>query len=71
MENWHSLQQKMFPTIDGVLILDDVIGLMDEEHFREFGLPHFKELFDKNVSVKFFHMKILKRLWMRLKFIII
>lgn len=52
---WHTLQMEAFPTIDGILILDDIIGFIGEHHFKEFALPYFKELFDRDVSVKFFH----------------
>jgi uroporphyrinogen decarboxylase len=44
-----------FPSIDGIFMLDDIIGFMGEEEFRAFGLPYFKELYDANVSVKFLH----------------
>jgi uroporphyrinogen decarboxylase len=36
-------------------MLDDIIGFMGEDEFREFGLPYFKELYNVNVSVKFLH----------------
>ncbi len=53
--NWHDLQQKVFPTIDGILILDDIIGFLGEGEFKEFGLPYIKRLFNRNVTVKFLH----------------
>ena len=55
LKDWHELQQKLFPSIDGILILDDIIGFLGDEQFREFGLPYFKELFDSRLSVKFLH----------------
>ena len=55
LNDWHRIQQHACPTIDGVLILDDIIGFIGEEEFREFGLPYFKKLFDQEVSVKFLH----------------
>jgi len=55
LKEWHQLQRETFPTIDGILMLDDIIGFMGEPEFREFGLPYFKELYDVNVSVKFLH----------------
>lgn len=51
----HDLQCQTIPSIDGILILDDLIGFIGEEEFREFGLPYFKKLFDRQVSVKFLH----------------
>jgi uroporphyrinogen-III decarboxylase len=52
---WHELQRKTFPSIDGMLVLDDVVGFVGEEEFKEFGLPYLKKLYDAPVSVKFFH----------------
>lgn len=53
--NWHKLQRHMFPTIDGIFVLDDIIGFIGEDQFKEFGLPYLKDLFNQDVSVKFFH----------------
>ena len=55
LKSWIELQMKTFPTIDGLLLLDDIIGFMGAEEFKTFGLPYFKELYDINVSVKFLH----------------
>ncbi|MFH1195043.1 MAG: uroporphyrinogen decarboxylase family protein [bacterium] len=55
LKNWHELQMETFPSIDGMLMLDDIIGFMGEEEFRQFGLPYFKELYELNSSVKFLH----------------
>jgi uroporphyrinogen-III decarboxylase len=52
---WHQLQRKTIPSIDGMLVLDDVVGFIGEEEFKEFGLPYLKKLYDAPVSVKFFH----------------
>ncbi len=55
LKEWLHLQMETFPTIDGIFLLDDIIGFMGAEQFRQFGLPYFKELFDANVSVRFLH----------------
>ena len=52
---WHYLQKELIPTIDGILVLDDIIGFVGEEEFVEFGLPYFKTLFRRDISVKFLH----------------
>jgi uroporphyrinogen-III decarboxylase len=52
---WHNLQQKTFPDIDGILILDDIIGFIGEGEFLSFGFPCLKRIFDRNVRVKFLH----------------
>ena len=55
LKNWIQLQRESFPTIDGILLLDDIIGFMGETEFKTFGLPYFKELYSVDVSVKFLH----------------
>ncbi len=55
LKDWIGLQMETFPSIDGIFLLDDIIGFMGEEEFRNFGLPYFKELYSPNVSVKFLH----------------
>lgn len=55
LKRWHDLQRSTFPTIDGILILDDVVGFLSEGDFVEFALPYLSELFGVNVRVKFFH----------------
>jgi len=55
LNNWHELQMETFPSIDGMLMLDDIIGFMGEDEFRQFGLPYFQELYGLNPSVKFLH----------------
>lgn len=55
LKSWLDLQRKTFPTIDGIFLLDDIIGFMGKPEFREFGLPYFQELYSAPVSVKFLH----------------
>ena len=55
LKSWLDLQMETFPSIDGIFLLDDIIGFMGANEFRTFGLPYFKELFDANVTVKFLH----------------
>jgi uroporphyrinogen decarboxylase len=55
LKEWHAIQMETFSSIDGMLVLDDIVGFIGEEHFREFALPYFKELYEPDVSVKFFH----------------
>jgi uroporphyrinogen decarboxylase len=52
---FHHFQQQQFPSIEGILLLDDIIGFISEDQFKEFGLPYFKELFSQKVSIKFLH----------------
>ena len=55
LKEWLNLQMETFPSIDGIFLLDDIIGFMGEQEFRTYGLPYFKELYDVNVTVKFLH----------------
>jgi len=55
LKQWHELQRRTFPSIDGMFMLDDIVGFVGEQDFKEFGLPYFKELYAANVAVKFFH----------------
>ena len=55
LKQWHALQRETFPTIAGIMMLDDIVGFMGEGDFVEFGLPYFRELYDVDVPVKFFH----------------
>jgi uroporphyrinogen decarboxylase len=53
--DWHDLQKYTFSSIEGILILDDIIGFIGTEQFVEFGLPYFKEIFNRDVKIKLLH----------------
>ncbi len=55
LKRWHALQRETFPTIDGLLVLDDIVGFLGGPDFGEFGLPYLREVFATDVAVKFFH----------------
>jgi uroporphyrinogen-III decarboxylase len=55
LKKWHQLQRTTITTIDGIMMLDDIVGFIGEAEFLEFGLPYLKELYDVPVNVKFFH----------------
>ena len=55
VKGWLAVQRETFPFIDGILLLDDIIGFVGEREFRRFGLPCFKELFDTDVTVRILH----------------
>ncbi|MGC9342565.1 MAG: uroporphyrinogen decarboxylase family protein, partial [Bacteroidales bacterium] len=52
---WNQLQRESIPTIDGIMILDDIIGFVGETEFKEFVLPYIKRIYECDVSVKFLH----------------
>jgi uroporphyrinogen decarboxylase len=54
--DWLNLQIETFPSTDGIFILDDIVGFMGDEDFRQSALPYLKRIYQSiNVSVKFFH----------------
>lgn len=55
LHEWHDHQVKCFDSIQGIMLLDDIIGFMSGEQFREFGLPYFTELFDRKMPVRLLH----------------
>lgn len=54
--DWIGWQIDNFDSIDGMLVLDDLIGFLGDGDFREFALPYLKRIFQsRNVSVRFLH----------------
>jgi len=55
LASWHKVQRTAFSSIDGIMMLDDIVGFIGEEEFMEFGYPYLKELYDTDMSLKLFH----------------
>lgn len=53
--DWIAFQREAFPTIDGILLLDDIVGFISRRDFETFGLPYLRRAYDTDVTVKFFH----------------
>jgi uroporphyrinogen decarboxylase len=53
--DWIVHQRECLPTIDGLLVLDDLVGFVGKNDFLTFGMPYLKRIFALDVSVKFFH----------------
>ncbi len=53
--DWIAIQREAFQTIDGILVLDDIVGFISRRDFETFGLPYLKRAFSADVTVKFFH----------------
>ena len=54
--DWLKLQIETFPSIDGVFILDDIVGFLGEQDFKETALPYLQRIFKSfDVAVRFFH----------------
>jgi uroporphyrinogen decarboxylase len=46
----------MFPSIEGILILDDIVGFVGDEECREYAVPYLKRIFKSfDSKVNFFH----------------
>jgi uroporphyrinogen-III decarboxylase len=54
--DWLAWQKECFPSIDGILILDDIIGFVGEIEFNEFVIPYFKKIFNSTgAKARFLH----------------
>jgi uroporphyrinogen-III decarboxylase len=54
--DWISWQRECFTSIEGILILDDIIGFVGEADFSEFVLPYFKKIFSTTgAKIRFLH----------------
>jgi uroporphyrinogen-III decarboxylase len=54
--DWLAWQKDCFPSIDGVLVLDDIMGFVGETEFDEFVLPYFKKIFESTgAKARFLH----------------
>jgi uroporphyrinogen-III decarboxylase len=54
--DWIRYQKEVFPDIDGILLLDDLIGFLGKTDFADFAVPYLKQIFAAiDVSVKALH----------------
>jgi len=54
--DWLKLQAETFSSVDGVLILDDIVGFLGEDDFKATALPYLERIFQSlDVAVRFFH----------------
>ena len=54
--DWVKYQKECFPSIEGILLLDDIVGFLGEEECREFVVPYIKRVYNYiEVPVRFFH----------------
>lgn len=54
--HWLQHQKESFPSIEGILILDDIVGFIGDEECREFAVPYIKEIFRAfDSKLNFFH----------------
>ena len=54
--DWLSLQSQSFPSIEGILVLDDMVGFLGDEDFNTFAFPYLKKIFQAfDMPVRLFH----------------
>jgi uroporphyrinogen decarboxylase len=54
--DWLTLQMDTFPTIDGIFVLDDIVGFLGEKDFVKFAKHRLKKIFGcRDINVRFFH----------------
>ena len=54
--DWICLQMETFPTIEGIFVLDDIVGFLGEQDFVKFAKPRLQKIFTcRDVKVRFFH----------------
>ncbi len=55
-KKWILLQKETFPTIEGILLLDDIVGFVGEPECKTFAVPYIKEIFQAfEAEIRFFH----------------
>lgn len=53
---WLAAQKDALDYVEGILMLDDIVGFLNEDDYKEFAHPYLKEIFDAfDVPVKMFH----------------
>ncbi len=54
--DWLRLQKECFPSIEGIFVLDDIVGFLGDADFKESALPYLTQVFGcLDVPVRFFH----------------
>ncbi len=54
--DWIGLQADTLDSIDGVFLLDDLIGFLRDDDFQQFARPYLRQIFQsRNFSVRFLH----------------
>ena len=54
--DWLRLQKQAFPSIEGIFILDDIVGFIGEDDFERYAMPYLKSVFSAfDARVRFFH----------------
>lgn len=53
---WIAYQKECFPSIEGIFVLDDIIGFVGEDDFKQYVIPTFKKVFNSiDAKARFLH----------------
>jgi uroporphyrinogen decarboxylase len=53
---WLQHQKEVFPSIEGILVLDDIVGFVGDDECREYAMPYIKRIFEAfDSKLNFFH----------------
>lgn len=54
--DWIELQMEKFSSIEGILLLDDIVGFVGDEQCRDFVVPYFRKIYSAfDAKVSFLH----------------
>ncbi len=55
-KNWLQAQAEVLDEVEGIMLLDDIVGFLSKEDYIEFVHPHFKEIFSSFPEwIKIYH----------------
>lgn len=53
---WIKTQKEKFPSIEGIFLLDDIVGFIGEEECKEYAVPYIQKIYDSfDSKLNFFH----------------
>ncbi len=56
IKDWVEYQMENFPDIEGILMLDDIVGFLSNDDFKSFAKPYLKDIYSTfDCKVNFFH----------------
>ena len=55
VKNWLDAQAEVLPGVEGIFVLDDIVGFLGEEDYLEFAHGYFKDIFSIPVKLKALH----------------
>ena len=54
--NWIQHQKETFPSIEAILLLDDIVGFIGDDECKEYAVPYIKRIFNSfDSKLNFFH----------------